>query len=1108
MLAPQCRHCGFQNGAEDRFCGGCGSPLDSPQQTTAASPVRTDTSESVREEGAREPLVAGGDEAQNRQITVLLCDIVNWTTLSRQIDGEDLRDVIRKCQDAWNKAVDPLEGFVARYMGDAALVYFGYPQAHEDDPERALRAGLAIVEGVRRLETEATKALGIELQMRVGIATGPVVVGDVIGEGASLERAVVGETPNLAARLQTLAAPNQVIVSDATHRIIGQVFDYEDLGRRELKGFDAPVQAWRVIGESAVPDRFEATHSDREITPLIGREEELDLLMHRWQKAVNGEGQVAIIEGQPGIGKSRLTQALRSAIDAKSRTLLRYFCTPYHQGSALFPLVSQMERAAEIDREDPVNVRLDKLEALIESSGTDPASVAPLFASLMSLPIEERYGPLKLSPQQQRERTYDAFEEQLRQLASRRPVLVVFEDVHWADPSTLEILDRSVFYIKSLPVFVVLTFRPETRPTWVDEPHVTTISLNRLSESSGAEIVSGLVRGKTLPDDVLSQIIRKADGIPLFVEEVTKTVLESGFLKDRGDHYEVDGPLPPMAVPSTLHDSLMARLDRLAPVRDVAQLGAVIGRRFNFAVLSAVSGLGDDDLFAAIEKLVDAELIYSRGGGANTTYTFKHALVRDAAYGSMLRSRRRYMHGRVADVLEKEFSDRIENEPEVLAHHLAEAGESSRSIYYLHEAGKRAIRRSANREAIEHLSRGLELLRDLGNTPANAQTELDLQIALGSSLTAGRNYAVPEVERAYARAEELSERLEDRQRQFVALRGLWNFHYVAAHFDQAETQNRKMLQLAESEAEPAYQVIAHQALGQTLIHIGDFEGALESFKRGIALAEEQPEARYGRDSHVFCYAYGALALWCLGEPALAVQWSDDAVARSRELERPFVHVQTLGFAALLFPLLQDVERCRERAQDTIRIAEEFVFPYWSALAQVVDGWAECTTGDQETGIARMQSGLDLHAQAGAMAVRTWFLTLLADCKATHGSQSEAMALLEEAAKQVQSTGERMWEAELWRIKGSLEAQSEDPDMVGPGQQAEQSLAYALQVARGQKARSWELKVARSLSELWLAQDRQVEARALLQEVVAKFDSGAYTRDLDAARTSLEALGSG
>ena len=626
-LAAPCAVCGFVNDPADRFCGGCGAALK-------AVPAAVGEPATAAPAPPMEVRVAGGEDAEHRQITVLLCDIVEWTSLSRQLDGEDLRDVIRKCQDAWNAAIDALGGFVARYMGDAALVYFGYPQAHEDDAERAIRAGLLIVENTRHLNATIGRAKGIELAMRVGIATGPAVVGDLIGEGASLERAVVGETPNLASRLQGIALPDQVVVSDATVHIVGSLFEYDDLGEQSLKGFEAPVQAWRVIGERAVDDRFEATHADREITPLIGREDELTLLLRRWQQACEGEGQVALIAGQPGIGKSRLTQALRAEIDPDTRTLMRYFCTQYHQDSALFPLVSQLERAAGMTRDEPAGQKLEKLERLVALSNPEPERTASLFGSLMSLPVEERYGPLHLSPQQQRERTYEAFEEQLANLARTRPVLAIFEDLQWADPSTQELLDRIVYAIRKLPVFLVVTFRPDTRAPWGDEPHVTSITLNRLTENFGAEIVSKLVGGKALPDEVLAQIIRKADGIPLFVEEVTKTVLESGFLKEEEGRFVVDGQLPPMAVPSTLHDSLMARLDRLAPVRDVAQLGAVIGRQFTFPLLSAVSQLGDEALLGAVDKLIEAELIYVRGSSTNATYTFKHALVRDAAYGS------------------------------------------------------------------------------------------------------------------------------------------------------------------------------------------------------------------------------------------------------------------------------------------------------------------------------------------------------------------------------------------------------------------------------------------------------------------------------------------
>ena len=1100
-LSISCNVCDFLNDSQDRFCGGCGAILTAPSAASSAAPAR------VAEpsfEPPTAPVNPTRSQAENRQLTVMLCDVVNWTQLSQQLDGEDLREIIRACQDAWKIAISEMDGYVARYMGDGALVYFGYPVAHEADPERAIRAALGITEAMVGVAAAFDKHAGVEVKVRVGIATGPVVVGDLIGEEASLEKAVVGETPNLAARLESLAPPNGVVVSETTHRIVGGLFDYEDLGLRKLKGFDEPVRAWRVLGERSVDDRWEATHPDREVATLVGREEELEVLRRRWELARAGQGQVALLVGPPGIGKSRLTQALRTSLDADSFTLMRYYCTPYRQSSAFYPITSQIERAAGISRDDALDIKLDKLETLVKSTEPDYLAVVPLFANLLSIASEERYGPLKMSPQQQKERTFEAFERQLRGLAKSKPVLVIYEDLHWSDPSTQETIDRMIRGLAKTPAMVVLTFRPEFKAPWVDEAHVATITLNRLSEAYGEHIVRGLLGGRTLPPEVLEQIVRKADGIPLFVEEVTKTVLESEFLKIEGNRYIVDGPLPPMAVPSTLHDSLMARLDRLAPVRDVAQLGAVLGRQFSHSLIGAISRLDETALQLALDKLVEAELVYVQGTGPRAVYTFKHALVRDAAYGSMLRSRRRYLHGRVADALEAEFNERGEGSPEVIAYHLGQAGEAARAVHYLHESGKTAIRRSANREAAEHLSTGLVYLRELGDDAHTAQLEMEFQLALASSLTASRNYAAPEVEQAYLRAEELAERLDDRQRLFVVLRGLWNCYYVQARFDKAEQQNEKMLVLAERANEASYRLIAHQALGQTLIHIGKFGRALDAFEKGIKIADGIANLRYGRDSGVFCYAYGALALWCLGDTQGAVQWSDEAIERGKAMQRPFIYAQTLGFASLLYTLMRDVDKARARSAETIAVSEEFVFPYWLALAKIVQGWAQSEETAPAQGLAMMLAGLSSHEQTGAMAVHTWFLALLAERQAQGGEIEQALGSLNRALEEVEGTGEKMWAAEIWRLRGEFEAQLSDaPNAL---QTADASLAQALNIAQAQGAKAWSLRISNSLARLRSAQGQSDEATALLSAAVAQFPENQGTPDLLEARALLEDAG--
>ncbi len=609
----------------------------------------------------------------------MFCDLVNSTALSARLDPEDVREVMRVYHDRCASVVKRFDGFVAKYMGDGVLVYFGYPHAHEDDAERAVHAGLALVETIGGIEL----ALPGEpkLEIRVGIATGLVVVGDLIGSGAAQEQAVVGETPNLAARLQGLAAPNSVVIGADTRRLTGGLFEYRDLGAATLKGFADPVHAWQVVGPSAIESRFEALRATSSGTPLIGRDEELDLLMRRWQQAKEGDGRVVLLCGEPGIGKSRLTEAIEERLSGEPHSRLRFFCSPHHGDAALHPIVSQLEHAAGFERDDNAECRLGKLEAILAPSTKDMKHATARLAELLSI-AGDRSLARELNPQRRKEETLEALLTQLTGLAAQRPVLMVFEDVHWIDPISLELLELTVERVQCLRVLLVITSRPEFPSPWTGDAHVTTLTLSRLGRRHGAELVSRLTGNKELPSAIRDQITAHADGVPLFVEELTKAVLESGLLKDAGDQYVLTGPVPPLAIPTTLHASLMARLDRLAPIREVAQIGAAIGREFSYELLAALVPLPEATLQEAVERLVHSELVFSRGTPPGATYTFKHALIRDAAYATLLRSRRQELHARIAKVLEDRFPETVEMHPEILAHHWSEAGLVEKAAFY------------------------------------------------------------------------------------------------------------------------------------------------------------------------------------------------------------------------------------------------------------------------------------------------------------------------------------------------------------------------------------------------------------------------------------------
>jgi class 3 adenylate cyclase len=711
-------------------------------------------------------------EAERRQLTVMFCDLVGSTSLSTRFDPEDLREVIGAYQRVVTEIVSGFDGFVAKYMGDGVLVYFGYPRAHEDDAERAVRTGLALAERVARLETHA------RLEARIGIATGLVVVGDLIGAGEAQERGVGGETPNLAARMQELAPANGVLIAEGTRRLLGDFFELRDLGIVAVKGFAASLPVWQVLRPSAVESRFDALRASA-LTPLVGREEELELLLQRWQRAKAGDGQVVLLSGEPGIGKSRLTAALHQRLEGEPHIRLRYFCSPHHQDSALYPFITQLERAAGFTHEDSADARLDKLEGLL-TPAAPPAEDLTLLAELLSLPTV-RYLALPLSPQRKKERTFAALRLQLADLARCQSVLMVFEDLHWIDPSSRELLDLIVERALGLPMLLILTFRPEFQAPWSGLPQVAALALNRLDPRTGAAMIERIAGDRPLPTELMAEIVERADGVPLFVEELARAVIETGASSDRGiDKTLAGSPLPASTVPAALHASLLARLDRLGPAaREVAQIGAVIGRDFPYALLVSIAAHNDATLANALDRLTQSGLIFQRGTTPSVTFLFKHALVRDAAYASLLRRRRQELHARIAALLEAGFPEIVEAQPELLAQHFTEAGLIEQGIAYWQRAGERAVVRSANIEAVTHFGRGIALLKTLPESAQRDEQELALQVAIVAPLLAIRGLGAPETERAGTRSLELSRQVgADTPAHFGALNGMVHF-YVA-----------------------------------------------------------------------------------------------------------------------------------------------------------------------------------------------------------------------------------------------------------------------------------------------------------------------------------------
>src|SRR5271165_2576890 len=767
------------------------------------------------------------DVAERRHLTVMFCDLVGSTALSARLDPEDMREVIRAYQDASSGAIARYDGFVAKFMGDGVLAYFGFPRAHEEDAERAVRASLDIAAVVAKLDTRAKETL----KVRIGIATGIVVVGDLVGQGSAQEQAVVGETPNLAARMQALAEPGSVVIAEATRRLLGGVFELKPLGAQTLKGFHAPVPAWTVSREVENLSRFEASRSQG-MTPFVGREHEVAPLLDRWRDACEGEGQVALVSGEAGIGKSRILAALSEKIGDEPNMRLRYQCSPHHVNDAFYPITSHIWHAAGFVSGEPPASRLDKLEAMIARSGLEPKEIAPLLATLLSIPGDGRYAQLEMAPLEQKERTIAALIALFQGLTKDAPVLALLEDAHWIDPTSFDVFTRLVDRIPGVRALLVMTFRPEFAPPWVGRAHVASLQLNRFGRRQAVEMIARVTGDKALPTDVLEQIVAKTDGVPLFVEELTKTVLESGLLREDNGSYVLAAALTPLTIPSTLHDSLMARLDRLAPVRDIAQIGAAIGREFSFRLLEAVSPITGAALQDALSQLMASELIYGRGAPPESTYVFKHALVQDTAYSSLLRGRRQRIHADIARVLVERFADQVESAPAIIAHHYTEGGLAEPAVRYWLAAAELALSRSAHAEARPYVDAGLALIPRLTDAPNRQSLQLSLQVARANALVPLKGFTGPETIATLTEAKTLLDSgIGTDLQRFSVLYALWATNLFAARMEPALALARQFAEVGERNDDTTYRLVGYRLIGATRACMGQNREALDNLQR-------------------------------------------------------------------------------------------------------------------------------------------------------------------------------------------------------------------------------------------------------------------------------------
>jgi predicted ATPase len=1013
--------------------------------------------------------------------------------------------VVRAYQDTCARVIARYEGHIAQYLGDGLLVYFGYPQAHEDDAQRAVRAGLGMVEAMGQLNTRMVQKHGVQIEVRLGIHTGQVVVGE-IGGGGKHEQLALGETPNVAARLQGIAAPNTLVISAATSQLLGGFFACQSLGTPPLKGVAQPLEVYQVLSERMARTRLDAAGS-ASLTPLVGREPEVALLRERWAQVKEGVGQVVLLSGEAGIGKSRLVQVLTAQVVTEPQAWLTPCqCSPYYQNTALYPMIDLLERVAlQLTREESPEQKLRKLEGFVMQYGLPLAEAVPLFATLLSLPLSADYAPLNLSPESQKQKTLQALLTIMLKIAAQQPVLFVMEDLHWVDPTTLDFLTLVVDQGPTARIMTLLTFRPDFRPPWTGRAHVTQVTLPRLPHRQAAELTSRVAHGQALPAEVVAQVVAKTDGVPLFVEELTKMVLESSLLREVEGRYELTGPLPPLAIPATLHDSLMARLDRLAAVKAIAQLGATLGREFAYELLQAVAPWDEHTLQQGLDQLVAAEFLYQRGLPPQATYLFKHALIQDAAYQALLKSTRQQYHQRIAQVLVERFPDRVETQPELVAQHYTEAGVAEPAIRYWQQAGHAAQARWAHDEAIAHLTAGLAMVMTLPETRERDRQELTLRINLGKSLAATKGWAAPEAEANYVRAWEICQQAGDTTQLLSLLWGLAHVRIVRADLPKHREVGAWTRALAEQQPDTLLLLMAPWLTAQNLIHAGEFTTGLEALEHAYTLYDPQHHRTYvtlfGVDIGIFTLCYLSHALWSLGYPERAVQRSHQALALAQEMPHPFSTAVAQAYAAMLQQFRREPHTAHAHAEAARALCTEHDFAYYRAWAMIIHGWCLRRREQPAAGLAQMQEGLTaLRATGGALRL-SYYLALLAEAHGEDHQSEGGLRLLTEAFAHQATTQERWSEAELYRLKGGVLLQQTPPDEP----QAEAYFQQAVAVASRQQAKSLELRGAMGLTRLWQRQGKRIEAYELLAPIYGWFTEGFDTADLQEAKALLEEL---
>ena len=1037
--------------------------------------------------------------AERRRMTVMFVDLVGSTALANRLDPEDLRDVIREYQRAVVNEVARYDGNVARFIGDGVLVYFGYPRAHEDDAERAVRAALSIVGVVSAVHTS-----GHPLAAHIGIASGLVVAGDLLSASAGKEHVVLGETPNLAARLVDLAASGEVVVSAPTRALIRNAFDLRELAPQLVKGMALPVVAYSVLSARALESRFDAQQGTQ-LTTLVGRDKELAALDECWQHARAGRGQVVLLSGEAGIGKSRILRALGDRVASVPHMRIVNQCSPYHVDSALYPTIQQLIQTAGLEAVDDVEAKLDRLEGLLTGA---TASEILLIAALLGIDASSRYGKLDLTPDQQRARTFEALFNQIVRFSRQAPIFWVLEDAHWIDPTSLEVVKLYIDRLADIGVLAVITARPDFVDDFGAREHMTRMWLGRLDRTHVAAMVGNLAGEKPVPEVLLTEIASKTDGVPLYVEELTKAVLESGVLHETGDAYVLDGPLQHLSLPASLHDIMMARLDRHQPLKEVAQTAACIGREFSHGLLSSVWSRSEQELRDVLARLEEAELIFRRRGSPELQYVFKHALVRDAAHESLLKSKQHAIHARILTALE----GASDTPPEILAQHATEAGCIEKAIDYWQSAATLAIARPAYQEAISRVKQALKLAESMPDDRAWQERRLQLMLLLGQATIPLRGYSHSETLDVFMRAQELVAAIDDTPLRFSVAYAMWVVYYVRGEHIKAFNVAQDICERAHRERSDRRMLSGLRSLGISQMILGDPVTAHSTFTRAEDLAvlvhqqsREQRIAvaqRFGADPEIATQFHVALTLWALGHIDQAYALAERTVAAARAMG----HVHTLGHAlahgAIVAVVARNAGDALRLSAETIAFADEYDMDLWRGYGAILNAYAHVLAGHPATAIPIMENGLRHleSTQTGTMVPTHRAVYAYALAHEGHFERAAREAAL--VREEVRSGTERyFWTDCLCWLGDYLRVLTHDR-----GAEAEAAYTEALDHARQQRAISWELCAATSLARLWADNGKHEEAAALLTPLIPRFTEGLGTHALREASTLLKSIG--